>query len=121
MSKLARLLTTVVIVAVAVAACAQTAEPKAQQPAPAQSPTGAAPQSPAPRPDAGQQMKVDLDQMESLLNNMATQTSFIRDTNMSILLNTNVRLWSLLIRDLRLQVDEQQREKREAPAVSPHR
>jgi TolA-binding protein len=93
-----------------VLACAQTAEPKPQPSAPAQNAAGAAAQAPAPRPDAAQQMRVDLDQMESLLNNMATQTSFIRDTNMSILLNTNARLWSILIRDLRLQVDEQQRQ-----------
>ena len=63
----------------------------------------------APRPDSAQQMQLDLDQMESLVNNMAAQVSFIRDTNMSILLNTNVRLWMVLIRDLRLQLQEQQK------------
>jgi hypothetical protein len=47
--------------------------------------------------------------MDSLVNNMAAQVSFIRDTNMSILLNTNVRLWSILIRDLRMQLQEQQK------------
>ncbi len=101
-----------------VAACGQTAEPKAQEPAATQNPTGAAASNPALRPDPAQQMKMDLDQMDSLLNNMATQTSFIRDTNMSILLNTNVRLWSMLLRDLRLQVEEQQRQ---AGAAQPHK
>ena len=97
-------------VLMSVAACGQTTEPKAQQPAAAPNPAGDASSTPGPRPDPAQQMKIDLDQMDSLLNNMATQTSFIRDTNMSILLNTNVRLWSLLLRDLRLQVEAQQRQ-----------
>ncbi len=54
-------------------------------------------------------MQMDLDQMESMVNNMAAQVGFIHDTNMSILLNTNVRLWSVLIRDLRLQLQQQQK------------
>jgi len=62
-------------------------------------------------------MQLDLDQMESLVNNMAAQVSFIRDTNMSILLNTNVRLWTVLIRDLRMQMQEQQRGGK--PAANP--
>ncbi len=96
----------VVLVACAMA-CAQDADPKTQQTAPVQSsPTSAAPAS---RPDPAQQMKLDLDQMESLVNNMAAQVSFIHDTNMSILLNTNVRLWMVLIRDLRMQLQEQQK------------
>ncbi len=65
---------------------------------------------PALRPDPARQMQMDLDQMDSLVNNMATQTSFIRDTNMSILLNTNVRLWTILLRDMRLQLQEQQKQ-----------
>ncbi len=101
-----------------VAAWGQTAAPTPQQPAAAQNAAGAAGANPGLRPDPAQQMKMDLDQMDSLLNNMATQTSFIRDTNMSILLNTNVRLWSMLLRDLRLQVEEQQRQ---AGAAQPHK
>ena len=67
-------------------------------------------------------MQLDLDQMESLVNNMAAQVSFIRDTNMSILLNTNVRLWSVLIRDLRMQLQEQQRQRAlQDKANSPQR
>lgn len=69
----------------------------------------AAAQAQTPAADSGSHIQRDLDEMESLLNNMATQTSFIRDTNMSILLNTNVRLWSILLRDLRIQVDAQQK------------
>jgi hypothetical protein len=105
-------------VLMSIAACAQNADQKPQPPAAAQNPAGGA--AAEPRPDAAQQMKMDLDQMDSLLNNMATQTSFIRDTNISILLNTNVRLWSLLLRDLRLQMEEQQRAAHEK-ANSPQR
>lgn len=96
-----------VLCAVGTVAFAQSKsnDQKPQQPATAQTPQS----SVAPRPDPAQQMRLDLDQMESLVNNMAAQVSFIRDTNMSILLNTNVRLWTVLIRDLRLQLQEQQR------------
>ena len=79
--------------------------------------TPAAAQLQTPAADAGSHVQRDLDEMESLLNNMATQTSFIRDTNMSILLNTNVRLWSILLRDLRMQLDAQQRSTSERQSV----
>jgi hypothetical protein len=87
----------------------QSVDQKAQQPAPAQSSAAATNGAPASRPNPTQQMQLDLDQMDSLVNNMAAQVSFIHDTNMSILLNTNVRLWMVLIRDLRLQLQEQQK------------
>ncbi len=61
--------------------------------------------------DRSAQMRADLNQMESLLNNMSSEVTFLRDQNLQILLNTNVRMWTILIRDLRLQLDEQ--EKRE--------
>jgi hypothetical protein len=104
---------------VASTACAQTANqaPQPQSGARAQSGTPAAvPSAPL---DSSRQIQIDLDQMEGLLNNMAAQVNFIRDTNMSILLNTNVRLWSVLIRDMRLQVQQQQRGMRPASAAPP--
>jgi hypothetical protein len=98
------------------AVCAQTANQTQQQAAPQslgavgqstpQLPAGGMNQPPPPL-DTAHQIQLDLDQMESLVNNMAAQVSFIRDTNMSILLNTNVRLWTVLIRDLRMQLQEQ--------------
>ena len=97
-------------------ALAQTA-PQNPQPSSTPNATNSVPSAPAVQPDPAKQMQLDLDQMDSLVNNMATQVSFIRDTNMSILLNTNVRLWTVLIRDLRLQMQEQQKGLR--PAVSP--
>jgi len=61
-------------------------------------------------------MELDLDQMESLLSNMATEVSFISDTNMQILLSTNVRLWTLLLRDLRLQLAQQRHHGQAGPS-----
>src|SRR5579885_2520974 len=100
----------IILSIVSLAASGQTADRDPQQPAPPpNAATQAAPASPTAPPDPARQMEVDLNQMESLVNNMAAQVGFIRDTNMSILLNTNVRLWSVLIHDLRLQLQEQQR------------
>lgn len=101
--------------------CALNAAALAQTGAQSQAPPPSTETESAPRPDPARQMVVDLDQMDSLLNNMATQTSFIQDTNLSILLNTNVRLWSVLLRDLRLQVQEQQRQAASKKASSPQR
>ena len=70
------------------------------------------PQTPppsAPASDHAEQMQADLNQMESLLNNMQSEINFLRDQNLQILLNTNVRMWTILIRDLRRQLDEEQR------------
>jgi hypothetical protein len=75
------------------------------------------------------QMRTDLNHMESLLNNMSSEITFLRDQNLQILLNTNARMWTILIRDLRLQIDrEQQRQGGKtkgsgpevAPAAKPH-
>lgn len=111
----------VLLFAAGVAAIGQTNEQDAQQPRAAQ--PAQEQSAPALQPDPAQQMRVDLDQMESLVNNMAAQVSFIRDTNMSILLNTNVRLWNVLIRDLRLQLQEQQKHsfRPDGKASSPER
>ena len=54
-------------------------------------------------------MRSDLNQMESLMNNMSSEINFLRDQNLQILLNTNVRMWTILIRDLRQQLDDEQR------------
>ena len=64
--------------------------------------------APAPPLDRIQQMRADLNQMESLMNNMSSEITFLRDQNLQILLNTNVRMWTILIRDLRRQLDEEQ-------------
>ncbi len=61
-------------------------------------------------------MRADLNQMESLMNNMQSEINFLRDQNLQILLTTNVRMWTILIRDLRMQLnDEEQRRTRRSP------
>jgi hypothetical protein len=77
--------------------------------------------TPAPPADRIQQMRADLNQMESLMNNMQSEINFLRDQNLQILLNTNVRMWTILIRDLRMQLDdeEQRRTLVPPPATKP--
>jgi hypothetical protein len=70
--------------------------------------TAPAPPSSNPSADATQQMRDDLNQMESLMNNMQSEINFLRDQNLQILLTTNVRMWTILIRDLRRQLDDGQ-------------
>jgi hypothetical protein len=76
----------------------------------------------ATRPSSGEgsddlaQMRTDLNHMESLLNNMSSEITFLRDQNLQILLNSNARMWTILIRDLRLQIDREERRKAATPA-----
>ena len=67
----------------------------------------------APAGDEFAQMRNDLNQMESLLGNMSSEIEFLHDQNLQILLRTNARMWTILIRDLRRQID---REERRSPA-----
>lgn len=89
--------------------------PGATAPVP-QAQSGALPQATPPGDDLAQ-MRTDLNQMESLLGNMSSEIEFLRDQNLQILLRTNARMWTLLIRDLRKQVDreEQQRNRGRQP------
>jgi len=114
-----KVLMIVVAMLISCAACAQSASPAQRAASPAQQATTTTPARDATMPDPAAQMQRDLNEMESLLNNMAAQTSFIRDTNMSILLNNNVRLWSILLRDLRMQADAQQKAARAPNQSAP--
>jgi hypothetical protein len=71
------------------------------------------PQTASPNPpqrlEPAKQIAQDLNEMDSLLNNMAAETTFVKDTNLQILLNSNYRLWSILLRDLRLQMELQKK------------
>jgi hypothetical protein len=73
------------------------------------------PPQPPPSTDHVEQMRADLNQMESLMNNMQSEINFLRDQNLQILLNTNVRMWTILIRDLRRQLDDEQQHRSAAP------
>ncbi len=66
-----------------------------------------APQSSASPNDGVAQMRTDLDRMESLLGNMSSEIEFLHDQNLQILLRTNAQMWTLLIRDLRRQLDRE--------------
>jgi hypothetical protein len=65
------------------------------------------------------QMRADLNQMESLMGNMQSEINFLRDQNLQILLNTNVRMWTILIRDLRRQLDDEERRSPNPPPAPP--
>lgn len=71
--------------------------------------SGASPQPATPGGDLAQ-MRTDLDRMESLLGNMSSEIEFLRDQNLQILLRTNAQMWTILIRDLRKQVDREEHE-----------
>ena len=90
---------------------------------------GATRPSPGEAGDDLAQMRTDLNHMESLLNNMSSEITFLRDQNLQILLNSNARMWTILIRDLRLQIDREQQRRtgkkalpaaeRQVPQVKP--
>jgi hypothetical protein len=89
----------------------------------AQQPTAPSnqPQPSDPPTDRNEQMRADLNQMESLMNNMQSEINFLRDQNLQILLNTNVRMWTILIRDLRRQLDDQQTAPQPKPPKPAHK
>ena len=74
--------------------------------------SGAAPATPN---DDLAQMRIDLDRMDSLLGNMSSEIEFLHDQNLQILLRTNAQMWTTLIRDLRRQVDREQRARDRKP------
>ena len=84
----------------------------------------AAPESRAQQPpsqvgDPLAQMRDDLNKLESLNLNMSSEIEFLRDQNLQILLRTNVQMWTVLIRDLRRQV-EQEEQRRTMPRPADH-
>ena len=85
---------------------AQSKQPQASAPAPSIA------QQASPPGDDLAQMRTDLDRMESLLGNMSSEIEFLRDQNLQILLRTNAQMWTILIRDLRRQVDRDAQQQR---------
>lgn len=76
-------------------------------------------QAPGPPGDPLAQMRDDLNRLESLNLNMSSEIEFLRDQNLQILLRTNVQMWTVLIRDLRRQV-EQEEQRRTNPRPADH-
>jgi hypothetical protein len=63
-------------------------------------------------------MRDDLNKLESLNMNMTSEILFLRDQNLQILLRTNSQMWTILIRDMRQQI-EREEQRRAAPAERP--
>lgn len=79
----------------------------------------AAPQQPSGAGDERRaRMRDDLNKLESLNLNMSSEIEFLRDQNLQILLRTNVQMWTILLRDLRQQIEDEER-RGVAPAQSP--
>jgi hypothetical protein len=58
------------------------------------------------------QMRDDLNRLESLNQNMSSEIEFLHDQNLQILLRTNSQMWTLLIRDLRRQLDREEQSRK---------
>jgi hypothetical protein len=95
----------------------------AQQGATSQNPApGNAAQVPGaanPGNDELARMRDDLNKLESLNLNMSSEVEFLRDQNLQILLRTNVRMWTILIRDLREQVAREEQRQAVSPTTKP--
>jgi hypothetical protein len=92
--------------------------------------------TPAPQPEASApapaddlaQMRNDLNQMDGLLSNMSAEIEFLHDQNLQILLRTNARMWTILIRDLRQHIAREERQRSltpqtdggKPPKLTPH-
>ena len=63
------------------------------------------------------QIRDDLNRMESLNMNMSSEIEFLHDQNLQILLRTNSQMWTTLIRDMRRQLQQEERRRSTTPAV----
>ena len=75
--------------------------------------------TPAASGDSAERMRAELNQLEGMLNNMATEVGLIRDPNLQMLLTTNVQMWSTLIHNMRLQLNEMEGRRGTSPSASP--
>jgi hypothetical protein len=82
-----------------------TPQPSVQQPATTQS------------NDELSQIRDDLNRMESLNMNMSSEIEFLHDQNLQILLRTNSQMWTILIRDMRRQLQQEEQRRTMTPAV----
>jgi len=87
----------------------QNAPPsKTNETPPQAAPESSAQQAPGQAGDPLAQMRDDLNRLESLNLNMSSEIEFLRDQNLQILLRTNSQMWTVLIRDLRRQVEQEE-------------
>ena len=97
------------LLAMLAASEAQTAAPAPSLPPPSGQTASAQPG------DELAQMRDDLNKLESLNLNMSSEIEFLRDQNLQILLRTNSQMWTVLIRDLRRQIDREERRRSMMP------
>jgi TolA-binding protein len=107
-------LTLIACLLIACNLCAQSAGATAQSTQPQAGAASPAPAQTTPSDDLAQ-MRTDLNRMESLLGNMSAEIEFLRDQNLQILLRTNAQMWTILIRDLRKQIDREEHQRDHAP------
>jgi len=87
---------------------AQAGTAKQTQPPMSATGQGTAQQAPTPVPDPLSEMRDDLSRLESLNSVMSSEIEFLRDQNLQILLRTNSQMWTVVIRDLRRQLDSEE-------------
>ncbi len=67
------------------------------------------------------EMRNDLNRLESLNLNMSSETEFLRDQNLQILLRTNSQMWTVLIHELRRQIEREEQRKAMESQPKDHR
>ena len=80
-------------------------------------PSNAPPPVSAQSNDELSQIQNDLNRMESLNTNMSTEIEFLHDQNLQILLRTNSQMWTILIRDMRRQLQQEEQRRSTTPAT----
>jgi hypothetical protein len=108
---------TALVILLGSALLAQSAPAKPQ---PEAAPQTSSPQGAAQSNDALTQMRDDLNKLESLNLNMSSEIEFLRDQNLQILLRTNSQMWTVLIRDLRRQIDREEQRRSVPPQTGDH-
>jgi len=108
------------VLALSTAMLAQSSSQTQTQAAPLPQTPRATQQPSAQEGDELAQMRDDLNRLESLNLNMSSEIEFLRDQNLQILLRTNSQMWTVIIRDLRRQIDRAQ-QRREEPPPPPGR
>jgi hypothetical protein len=88
-------------------------------PAPAPGLSHAQPPASVPPSDDLAQLRRDLDRLDSLLSNMSSETEFLRDQNLQILLRTNSQMWTILIGDMRRQLAREEQRRGSQPVETP--
>jgi len=82
---------------------------RASAPTPAPAASQAQSQPPQQASDPLAEMRADLNRLDSLNSVMSSQVEFLHDQNLQMLLRNNSQMWAVLIRELRRQIDREER------------